>query len=153
MLVKLNGVPAFFRQTATYNGLDSVHTTPHHGIDLATYMHTPLPSVSNGVVENVWHLGNVNVGNGIKVLNDNGQEVIYGHLSDINVHVGDKVHIGQIIGHTGNSGHSTGPHLHIGAKADGHFIDPQHYVDILQSIAHHVLDAGWATVQCIIHFI
>lgn len=153
MLVKLNGVPKFFRQTANYNGLDSVHTTPHHGVDLATYMNTPLPSASDGTVVNVWHLGNVNVGNGIKVETPDGEQVIYGHLHDIGVHVGDKVHIGQILGHTGNSGHSTGPHLHIGAKAHGHFIDPQHYVDTLQSIAHHVLDAEWSTVQCIIHFL
>lgn len=152
MNVNINGKP-FFRQTADFHGIDSVHTTPHTGVDLATYVGTPLPSASDGVVTQVYRLGNQNVGNGIKVETPDGTEVIYGHLDSISVKVGDHVQLGDIIGTTGNSGFSTGPHLHLGAKSGGQFIDPQPFVDALQSLAHTLLDAGWATVQLILLFI
>ena len=107
MNVKLNG-SEFFRVTEPFGAVNNIHTTAHTGIDLATYNMTPLPSVSDGIVEQVYHLGNVNIGNGIKIQNPDGSELIYGHLSEVNVKVGQHVHIGDIIGKTGNSGNSTG---------------------------------------------
>jgi murein DD-endopeptidase MepM/ murein hydrolase activator NlpD len=92
-----------------------------------------------------------NIGNGIKIETPEGHEVIYGHLSNTFVKEGQYVHIGQIIGETGNSGNSTGFHLHLGEKINGHFVDPSHYVDILQQLAHNLLDVSWATIQCIVH--
>jgi murein DD-endopeptidase MepM/ murein hydrolase activator NlpD len=152
MNVKLNG-EEFFRVTEPFGAVNSIHTVPHTGIDLATFGGTPLPSASDGVVEHVFHLGNVNIGNGIKIQNPDGSELIYGHLSEVNVKVGQHVHIGDIIGKTGNSGHSTGFHLHLGEKIHGQFVDPSSYVDVLQWIAHNILSAGWSTVQCIIHIL
>lgn len=152
MNVKING-ELFFRKTADYLEIDSVHTTPHHGIDLATYMGTPLPSPIDGVVKQIYHLGKVNLGTGLKIETSDGTDVIFGHMSKVDVHIGDKVHIGQIIGKTGNTGFSTGNHLHVGAKSpDGQFIDPSPFVDTLQHVAHDVLSAGWSTLQCIISF-
>jgi murein DD-endopeptidase MepM/ murein hydrolase activator NlpD len=152
MIVNVNG-SEFFRITEPFGAVNNIHTTPHSGIDLATFGGTPLPSVSDGIVEKVYHLGNVNIGNGIKIETPEGHEVIYGHLSKTFVEEGQKIHIGQIIGETGNSGNSTGFHLHLGEKINGHFVDPSHYVDILQQLAHTLLDIGWSTVQCIIHIL
>jgi murein DD-endopeptidase MepM/ murein hydrolase activator NlpD len=155
MIVNVNG-SEFFRITEPFGAVNNIHTTPHSGIDLATFGGTPLPSVSDGVVEKVFHLGTCstcNIGNGIKIETPEGSEIIYGHLSKTFVEEGQKIHIGQIIGETGNSGNSTGFHLHLGEKINGHFVDPSHYVDILQQLAHTLLDIGWSTVQCIIHIL
>jgi murein DD-endopeptidase MepM/ murein hydrolase activator NlpD len=156
MNVKLNG-EEFFRVTEPFGAVNSVHTTSHTGIDLATFGGTPLPSASDGIVETVYHLGNVNIGNGIKIQNPDGSELIYGHLSQIFVKEGQHVHIGDIIGKTGNSGHVVGAgggyHLHLGEKINGQFVDPTSYVDVLQWIAHNILEVGWSTVQCIIHIL
>lgn len=51
----------------------------------------------------------------------------YGHLSQYYVKVGDKVNAGQIIGKSGNTGISTGPHLHLTIKENGLPVDPQKY--------------------------
>jgi murein DD-endopeptidase MepM/ murein hydrolase activator NlpD len=153
MIVKLNG-SEFFRITEPFGAVNSIHTTAHTGVvDLATFNLTPLPSVSDGVVEKVYHLGNYNIGNGIKIETPEGHDIIYGHLSEVLVKEGQHVHIGEIIGKAGSSGNSTGYHLHLGEKINGAFVDPSHYVDILQQLAHNILDIGWSTVQCILHFI
>jgi murein DD-endopeptidase MepM/ murein hydrolase activator NlpD len=151
MIVNVNG-SEFFRITEPFGAVNSIHTTPHSGIDLATFGGTPLPSVSDGIVEKVYHLKD-NIGNGIKIETPEGHDIIYGHLSKTFVEEGQKIHIGQIIGETGNSGNSTGFHLHLGEKINGHFVDPSHYVDILQQLAHQLLDVSWATIQCIIHIL
>jgi hypothetical protein len=112
MIVNLNG-SEFFRITEPFGAVNSIHTTAHTGIDLAMFGGTPLPSVSDGIVEKVYHLGNYNIGNGIKIETPEGHEIIYGHLSKTFVNEGQHIHIGQIIGETGNSGNSTGFHLHL----------------------------------------
>lgn len=153
MIVNINGKP-FFRITSEFGVMDtSIRENAHSGIDLATFEGTPLINVSDGVVTQIYRLGDKNVGNGIKVENSDGVEIIYGHLSEISVKVGDKVDIGQIIGKTGNTGNSTGPHLHLGAKLDGKFIDPQQFVDTMQSLAHQLLDSNWMTIHTVLGFL
>jgi murein DD-endopeptidase MepM/ murein hydrolase activator NlpD len=151
MNVKLNG-EEFFRVTEPFGAVNSIHTTAHTGIDLATFNLTPLPSVSDGVVEQVYHLKD-NIGNGIKIETPEGHEIIYGHLSEVFVKEGQEVHLGEIVGKAGSSGNSTGYHLHLGEKIHGQFVDPSYYVDILQQLAHNLLDVSWATIQCIIHIL
>jgi murein DD-endopeptidase MepM/ murein hydrolase activator NlpD len=60
----------------------------------------------------------------IKVRYPNGYEALYAHLSAFNVRVGDRVSQKQVIGRTGNTGLSTGPHLHYGLKKGGKNINP-----------------------------
>jgi murein DD-endopeptidase MepM/ murein hydrolase activator NlpD len=48
----------------------------------------------------------------VTIAHGGGNTSTYGHLHDHSVHKGDKVREGQMIGHSGNTGHSTGPHLH-----------------------------------------
>lgn len=155
MKIKLNGED-FFRVTSDFHAIDSMHANPHRGIDLATYEGTPLISATDGEVVNIFHLGNQNVGEGIKVQMEDGSQIIYGHLKEgsINVEVGDHVHIGEIIAQTGNTGRSSGPHLHVGAKdAGGNFVDPQQFVDTIQELAFQLLDIAWKTTLNLIDWI
>lgn len=139
----------FFRITSEFGARDTaLRTYPHTGIDLATYTGTPLPSLSDGYVSQIFHM-HKSIGNGIKVKNDDGTEVIYAHLSEVSVKVGEEVDLGEIIGKTGNTGNSSGPHLHIGAKENGEYIDPSNYVEIFQKLAHKLLDPDWSTLQTI----
>lgn len=58
----------------------------------------------------------------------NGLTTRYGHLSAINVKVGDVIKIGQVIGEVGSTGGSTGPHLHYETRIDGEPVDPQKFL-------------------------
>ena len=55
-------------------------------------------------------------------------ETLYGHLSQINVKQGDLVSPTQVIGAEGNTGVSTGSHLHFGVKLDGQWVDPEEFL-------------------------
>lgn len=68
-----------------------------------------------------------NYGKLIEIERDDGLKVRYAHLSKINVEVGDKVNEGEIIGYTGNSGMSTGPHLHYEVIIGGVAVDPMKF--------------------------
>ncbi len=65
---------------------------------------------------------------GISIVIDHGNGVTttYGHLSEVRVEEGDEVEIGQVIGIGGNTGISTGPHLHFEVRKDGDTVDPLH---------------------------
>lgn len=122
------------RITSKFGEVSKVHPSPHTGIDLAFPEGSPLPSIGNAVVERVVDYGSENIGKGVILRLADGKEVIYGHLSDIKVKVGQMLSEGQIVGLSGNTGHSTGPHLHLGLKENGHFIDPTPMVNNLFDI-------------------
>src|SRR5574342_1224469 len=57
-------------------------------------------------------------------------------MNEVKVHIGDKVNAGDIVGLSGNTGNSTGPHLHFGMKdASGHVIDPTPHAEQLANIS------------------
>jgi murein DD-endopeptidase MepM/ murein hydrolase activator NlpD len=60
----------------------------------------------------------------VEVDHGNGLSTRYGHLSEIDVKVGDKLKIGQSVGRFGSTGRSTGPHLHYETRIDGEAVDP-----------------------------
>lgn len=120
--------------SSRYGSIDSVHGSPHTGVDIAVPQSTPIHSIGTGSVHLVDY-GNQNIGKGIIVHQNNGEEAIYGHLSSYNVHEGQYVTQGETIGLSGSTGHSTGPHLHLGIKENNHFIDPTVYAD--QAINGH----------------
>ena len=68
-------------------------------------------------------------GNLVEIDHGNGLASRYGHLSQIDVHVGDEVHVGQIIGLIGSTGRSTGPHLHYETRIDGEPVNPEKFLE------------------------
>jgi murein DD-endopeptidase MepM/ murein hydrolase activator NlpD len=64
----------------------------------------------------------------VEVDHGNGLATRYGHLSAIDVVVGQKVQIGQTVGRLGSTGRSTGPHLHYETRIEGDAVDPQKFL-------------------------
>ena len=65
----------------------------------------------------------------VEIDHGNGLATRYGHLSQIDLDVGDKVRVGQIVGRLGSTGRSTGPHLHYETRIDGEAVDPQKFLN------------------------
>ena len=107
-------------------------STNHKGIDFRAPIGTPVKSVASGTVIKAGSAS----GYGIAVYVDhgviNGKHVVseYGHLSKCNVKVGDKINAGQVVAKSGNSGHSSGPHLHLTIKENGKAVDPKKYIKL-----------------------
>jgi murein DD-endopeptidase MepM/ murein hydrolase activator NlpD len=64
----------------------------------------------------------------VEVNHGNGLATRYGHLSQIDVKVGQHVRIGEVVGRIGSTGRSTGPHLHYETRIDGEAVDPQKFL-------------------------
>ena len=95
---------------------------PHHGTDFGARRGTPLLAVNSGRVSFAgWMRG---YGKVVKIRHAGGYESLYAHQSRIRVKRGQRVKKGQIIGYVGNTGRSTGPHLHFGLMKNGRWIDP-----------------------------
>jgi murein DD-endopeptidase MepM/ murein hydrolase activator NlpD len=85
----------------------------HAGIDIANATGTPVYAAFAGrVVRAGWAVVGGRSGNGVLIMNPDGEHQYYGHLSRIRVKVGDWVSIGQRVGDMGATGNVTGPHLH-----------------------------------------
>ncbi len=85
----------------------------NNGVDFANKIGSQVLASADGVVAVAKTSGyNYGYGNYIKITHPNGTETIYGHLSKVNVSVGQSVTRGQLIGAVGSTGNSTGPHLH-----------------------------------------
>lgn len=101
-----------------------IYGTPdfHTGIDLAVPEGTPIHAAAPGTV--IW--AGTKGGYGVLVVIDhgNGYQTYYGHLSRALVRVGQFVEVGQVIALSGNTGLSTGPHLHFEVRKSGEPINP-----------------------------
>ncbi len=92
----------------------------HGGIDFRASIGTPVKAVLSGVVtdtEAVRVKSGCQYGKWILVKHANGLSTVYGHLSVVSVKPGDPIITGDVIGYSGNTGYSTGPHLHFGVYA------------------------------------
>ena len=94
----------------------------HNGVDMAFAHGTPVVAIQDGVVTEIGY--NAYSGNYIRYLTSDGLLVGYAHLYRTLVQVGDIVRQGEAVALTGNSGLSTGPHLHVTIWQDGITIDP-----------------------------
>jgi len=99
---------------------------PHEGIDLAAPYGTPVVAPAAGRVMRISH--QTGYGLVLEIEHGNGIETKYAHLSKVVVQEGQQVTRGQPIAAVGNSGLSTGPHLHYEVHVNGKVVDPLTYV-------------------------
>lgn len=125
-----------FRLTGKFGELSPVRNMqPHSGIDLAMPEGTTLRSVADGVVDRVYD-GTGLIGKGLSVRFPDGTRAIYGHMNEVKARVGEHLSAGDIVGLSGNTGNSTGAHLHFSLKKpDGSLIDPTPIAEKLASIS------------------
>jgi len=112
-------VPDFRKITISSGYGDRIHPITneyrhHSGIDIPAKIGDPVYASGNGTVLQVEE--DALIGKYIRIKHSYGFESIYGHLSQQFVQTGDSIKIGSLIGAAGNSGRSTGPHLHYGVK-------------------------------------
>lgn len=102
----------------------------HYGIDVSAPVGTPVHAYEEGTVLFAGHSGIL--GNLVTLKHENGLVTRYGHADVIKVRPGDKVTKGQTIMLSGNSGYSTGPHVHFEVRKSGVAVDPLRYLKNLQ---------------------
>ncbi len=108
----------------------------HSGMDFRAPMGMPAKVTAPGVVTKAgWNGG---YGRMVEVDHGNGFATRYGHLSEIDVAVGQKVDAGTIIGKTGSSGRSTGPHLHYEVRHNGEAIDPLRFLTVGKKVSQYL---------------
>jgi len=99
----------------------------HTGIDFRGDIGEPIHATAAGTVSIAgWEGG---YGKMVEIDHGNGLATRYGHLSEIDVAVGDKIRIGQVIGLLGSTGRSTGPHVHYETRINGEAVNPQKFLD------------------------
>ena len=98
----------------------------HYGLDIAVPTGTPIRAAAAGRVTFAGRRG----GYGYLVIIDHGKgvETRYAHNSKLLVSAGDRVERGQIIARSGNTGNSTGPHLHFEIRYRAKAVDPYKYL-------------------------
>jgi len=100
----------------------------HNGLDLRASRRTPVKVTADGVVRYIQDKNEGTLGRVVRVSHNYGFETAYGHLRFVDVKVGDIVKKGQIIGRSGNSGRSNGPHLHYEVRHANKVLDPKYFV-------------------------
>jgi len=113
-------------RTYTYNG-EPIDSAYHLGYDLSVTKHYPVEAANAGVVAFTGDLGLY--GNAVIIDHGLGLYTLYGHLSQIDVKVGDPLARRQIIGKTGETGFAGGDHLHFGVYLDGIAVLPVEWWD------------------------
>lgn len=98
----------------------------HNGLDIAVAEGTDVVAVKSGTVTEV--RTSATYGKLLKYETEDGYEVMYAHLSQVLVKKGEKIEQGQIVAKSGNTGLSTGPHLHYSLWQDGELLDPMEYL-------------------------
>lgn len=104
----------------------------HNGTDFAAAYGTPIYATADGVVTSAgWGSG---YGRLIKIQHEFGIETRYAHLAKLRVKVGDRVSRGDRIGDMGNSGRSTGTHLHYEVRVGGKPVNPMTYIKAARDV-------------------
>jgi murein DD-endopeptidase MepM/ murein hydrolase activator NlpD len=104
------------------------HVKFHAGLDIRSAYGSDVRAAGSGTVA----FAGEQSGYGLTVVIDHGDglQTRYAHLSSLSVHEGDTVESGEVVARSGNSGRSTGPHLHFEVRKDGRAIDPASIKDL-----------------------
>jgi len=122
-------LPAKGWVTSSYGSRVSPFTgTPQHhtGLDIANRVGTPVVASADGMVVQAGK--ETNLGKFVVISHGYGIKTTYGHLSETKVRAGQKVKRGALIGEMGNTGRSTGPHLHYAVSVNGLNVNPEKYI-------------------------
>ncbi len=108
--------------------IDPVYKTVkmHAGLDFAAPQGTPIYASADGTIKLAGNSGN-GYGNHVIINHGYGYETLYGHMVKVKSKVGQKVKRGEVIGWVGNTGKSTGPHLHYEVHKNGNKLDPVYF--------------------------
>ncbi len=114
----------------------------HEGIDFSVPSGTPVTATDSGTVvaSDTHYRGDRKYGNVVVIEHASGLRSLYAHLNQRDVSVGDVVGVGERIGLSGSTGHSTGPHLHLEAWRDKSRIDPKAL--LLANLSEHALPSA-----------
>jgi len=112
----------FGRRVSPFTGEDMMHG----GLDISAPMSTPVKAPAAGIV--IASGPEKSLGNVIVVSHGYGFKTLYAHMSKLRVRTGQNVKRGDLIGEVGNTGLSTGPHLHYEIELNGAAVDPLKYI-------------------------
>ena len=124
--IKIATLPVSGTISSRYGAVSSIRSSTHTGLDIAASIGTPIKVVANGTVTFAAYSGSY--GYLVKVDHGNGVETWYAHTSKMYVTVGQEVKAGDVIAAVGNTGNSTGPHLHLEVRINGQHVNPQKYL-------------------------
>ena len=108
----------------SHNGISRGYSSYHRGVDFMAPIGTPVYAAASGrvvITSGGWSGG---YGNQTVIDHGGGRATRYAHLSSIAVSVGQTVGRGEVIGYSGNTGRSSGPHLHFELIIDGYPVPP-----------------------------
>lgn len=112
--------------TSRFGAVSSRRVSKHTGLDIAASTGTKIKAAAGGTVTFSGYKGSF--GYMVVINHGNGVETYYAHCSKLYVKVGQQVNQGDVIAAVGNTGNSTGPHLHLEIRVNGVAYNPQNYL-------------------------
>ena len=112
--------------TSRFGVSSSIRSSRHTGLDIAASTGTKIKAAAGGTVTFSGYKGSY--GYMVVINHGNGVETYYGHCSKLYVTAGQQVNQGDVIAAVGNTGNSTGPHLHLEIRVNGVAYNPQNYL-------------------------
>lgn len=112
--------------TSRFGAASSRRVSKHTGLDIGASTGTKIKACAGGTVTFSGYKGSY--GYMVVINHGNGVETYYGHCSKLYVSVGQQVNQGDVIAAVGNTGNSTGPHLHLEIRVNGVAYNPQNYL-------------------------
>ena len=113
----------FGKRTSPFTGIPAFH----EGLDIAAQTGTPVVAPADGFVHKAGF--SPGYGNMVEISHGYGIKTVFGHNSRLNVKVGQKVKRGDVISYVGDTGSSTGPHLHYEVRLNGLPVNPKKYLN------------------------
>ena len=124
--VKLTVKPVSGIITSRFGSRESIRSSGHSGLDIATKKGTNIKAAAGGTVLFAGYSGAY--GNVVKISHGSGIKTYYAHCSKLYVKTGDTVSAGDVIAAVGSTGRSTGNHLHFEVVKNGVSVNPQNYL-------------------------